>query len=254
MSFEFIILGFIVGVLIGVAGVGGASLLTPSLIFMGIPPVIAIGTDFLYNSVTKAFGTLQHLKQKTVDIKLVKYFSIGSLPAAIIANFLFHYYLSDYYNESLILLLLGIVLVSISLITLIQFVFNFEIINSWKEKDINEKKTLIIVIGIVLGVIVGITSVGAGSLFALILLYFFNLKSSELVGTDIAHAFILTTIPGILMAFYGHIDFHLLLLLLSGSIPGSIIGSKLTLKLSSKFIRLFILIIIFFTGLKLIVG
>jgi uncharacterized protein len=254
VNVEFIILGFIVGVLIGLAGVGGASILTPSLIFMGIPPVIAIGTDFLYNSITKAFGTLQHLKQKTVDIRLVKYFSIGSLPAAIISNFLFHFYLSIYYNESLILLILGIVLVSISLITLIQIVFSFELISTWKNKEFKDKKTLVIVTGIILGVIVGITSVGAGSLFALFLLYFFNLKSSVLVGTDITHAFILTTIPGILMAFYGYIDFCLLLLLLSGSIPGTIIGSKLTLKLSSRFIRLSILIIIFFTGLRLIIG
>src|SRR5690606_24615723 len=111
------------------AGVGGASILTPLLIFMGIPPSTAIGTDFLYNSITKAFGTWQHFRQKTINITIVKYLSLGSLPAAILANFLFHYYLIDYYNERLILLILGIVLMTISLVTLIQILFQVEVNN-----------------------------------------------------------------------------------------------------------------------------
>ncbi|GGA75828.1 sulfite exporter TauE/SafE family protein [Ornithinibacillus halotolerans] len=252
MNVEFIFVGFIVGILIGLAGVGGASILTPLLIFMGIPPSTAIGTDFLYNSITKAFGTWQHFRQKTINITIVKYLSLGSLPTAIIANFLFHYYLIDYYNERLILLILGIVLLTISLVTLIQILFQIEVNNRWKEKTVKDKKVLLISFGVCIGTIVGITSVGAGSLVALFLLYFFHIKSSKLVGTDIAHAFILTSIPGILMASYGHVNLALLLLLICGSIPGSIIGSKLTLKFSSKHIRILILVIIVISGIKLI--
>lgn len=252
VNVEFIFVGFIVGILIGLAGVGGASILTPLLIFMGIPPSTAIGTDFLYNSITKAFGTWQHFRQKTINITIVKYLSLGSLPTAIIANFLFHYYLIDYYNERLILLILGIVLLTISLVTLIQILFQIEVNNRWKEKTVKDKKVLLISFGVCIGTIVGITSVGAGSLVALFLLYFFHIKSSKLVGTDIAHAFILTSIPGILMASYGHVNLALLLLLICGSIPGSIIGSKLTLKFSSKHIRILILVIIVISGIKLI--
>ncbi|MFD1038937.1 sulfite exporter TauE/SafE family protein [Virgibacillus byunsanensis] len=251
MVLEFIVIGFVIGGLVGLTGVGGASLLTPILIFMGVQPSIAIGTDFLYNSATKVVATYQHIRQKTVKFTLVKYMAIGSLPAAIVANVLFYTFLVNYYNEELILDLLGFVLITISLITFVQIVSK-KTTNRWKQKSFQEKKRVTILAGFIIGAMVGLTSVGAGSLFALFMLYFFNIKSSELVGTDITHAFLLTFITAILMAGFGNINYLLAINLLIGSIPGTIIGSKLTLNIPPNYIRICIVVIILFSGFKLI--
>jgi uncharacterized membrane protein YfcA len=232
--------------------VGGASILTPVLIFFGIHPTMAIGTDFAYNTVTKMFAAFQHIRQKTVDFKLVKYLAFGSIPAAVTANFVFYFLLSDYYNEKLTMLLLGSVLVIVSLIALIQLLFFREINSPWKIKSMLEKRKITITAGIVIGAIVGVTSVGAGSLFALFILYFYSLKPSAVVGTDIVHAFILVAVTGLLMAGYGHIDYVLTGNLLIGSIPGTIIGSRAAAKVPSSFIRTIIILIILLSGMKLI--
>ncbi|MEW4267076.1 sulfite exporter TauE/SafE family protein [Priestia aryabhattai] len=254
MSIEFIIIGFLVGGLVGLTGVGGASLLTPFLIFFGIHPTMAIGTDFAYNAITKMFSAFQHIRQKTVNFQLVKYLAIGSLPSAIVANLTFYYFFSHYYNENLMILFLGFVLIIISAIALIQLIFIRKINSPWRLKHITEKRTITIIAGIIIGAVVGITSIGAGSLFALFILFFYNLKSSEVVGTDVVHAFFLVSITGLLMAGYGHIDYGLTGNLLVGSIPGTIIGSKLTKKLSSSIIRVLIILIILVSGIKLIMN
>jgi uncharacterized protein len=251
MSLEFIIIGLVVGLLVGLTGVGGASLLTPILIFMGVQPTMAIGTDFMYNFITKAAGSYQHIKQKTVNFKLVKYTAIGSLPTAAITNILFYFILGDSYNEDVLLFILGCVLVITSLLTLFQSLSRRPQ-NIWKGRTITEKKGLIILSGMLIGIVVGLTSVGGGSLFALIMLFLFNIKSSELVGSDISHAFLLSMVTALLMAGYGKVDYGLTINLLCGSIPGTIIGSKLTLQLPSRVIRVIIVTIIFFSGIKLI--
>jgi uncharacterized protein len=251
VSFEFILIGFIVGALIGITGVGGASILTPILIFLGIQPAMAIGTDFFYNFVTKGAAMFQHIKQKTVNCEIVKYVAFGSIPAATVTNILFYSFLVHMFDESVVLPILGFVLIGTSILTLAQM-FSKKQTNSWKEKPIEDKRKALILIGVTIGIVVGLTSVGAGSLFAIIILYLFNLRSSELVGSDITHAFLLAFVTTLLMASYGKIDYELAINLLLGSIPGTVIGSKLTLKLPSNLIRIIILIIILLSGLKLI--
>lgn len=252
MSIEIILMGFFIGGLVGMTGVGGASLLTPILVIWGIHPAIAIGTDFAYNSITKLFGAIQHIRQKTVNFQIVKYLAMGSLPAAILANILFYNFFSGHKNEELIVLLLGYILVIVSIITLIQSFIITNSANHWKMKLLSKKRHVTIIAGVIIGAIVGITSVGSGSLFALFILYFYNIKSSELVGTDITHAFLLVSIVGILMAGGGHINFSLVGNLLCGSIPGAIIGSKLTEKVPSNIMRILIVGIILISGVKLI--
>jgi uncharacterized protein len=252
MSMEIILMGFIVGCLVGMTGVGGASLLTPILVLWGINPAIAIGTDFAYNTVTKLFSAIQHIRQKTVNFQLVKYLAIGSLPAAVAANIIFYSFLSDQYNEDLIVYVLGFVLITVSVISLIQLFFIPNPNNSWKSKPLHEKRFFTIMSGMFIGAIVGITSIGSGSLFALLILCFYNIKSSELVGTDITHAFFLVFVSGLLMAGMGHIDYPLVGNLLCGSIPGAIIGSKLTTKIPQKVTRILIVSIILISGTMLV--
>ncbi|MDQ0200823.1 sulfite exporter TauE/SafE family protein [Neobacillus ginsengisoli] len=254
MNTELILFGFLVGGLVGFTGVGGASLLTPILIFMGFHPTIAIGTDFAYNAITKLFGAFQHIKQKTVNFQIIKYLAIGSIPGGVLANYIFYSFLSDYYSDRVLIIFLSVVLIVVSVTALIHLVMNGKIQNPWKTKSIEEKKYITIIAGLIMGAIVGVTSVGAGSLFSLFILYFFNLKTSEIVGTDIVHAFFLVFATGLLMAGYGHIDYVLTGNLLAGSIPGAIIGSKLTKKVPSLLVRILMLMIILFSGIKLIIN
>ncbi|WP_409305797.1 sulfite exporter TauE/SafE family protein [Peribacillus sp. SCS-155] len=252
MDIEIMVMGFGVGCLVGMTGVGGASLLTPILVLWGINPAIAIGTDFAYNTVTKLFSSIQHIRQRTVNFQLVKYLAFGSLPAAITANIVFYSLLSKRYDEDVIVLVLGFVLTIVSLISLFQFILVPNPTNPFKLKPLSEKRVFTIAAGILIGAIVGVTSIGSGSLFALLILYFYNIRSSELVGTDITHAFLLVFVSGLLMAGMGHIDFPLTGNLLCGSVPGAIIGSKLSTKIPQKVMRILFVSIILISGITLV--
>jgi uncharacterized protein len=254
MSIEIALFGLVLGFLVGLTGVGGAALLTPVLVFFGISPTVAVGTDLFYNSITKLFGTFQHWKQKTINFKIVKYLAIGSIPSAAFAILFIHMFDSFYKNQDTIIKhSLSIVLIFVAITTLYRTLFDHKLKeNSWQLKTSEEKKWLTIGIGGVLGFIVGLTSIGSGSLFALAMLYLFRMKASELVGTDIFHAFLLVTVASFFYAGFGNIDYLLAGNLLTGSIPGVMIGSALSAKVPAKPLRTFIAIIILLSGLKML--
>ncbi len=254
MSAGILLMGLMIGFLVGLTGVGGAALLTPILILSGVNPSIAVGTDLLYNSVTKLFGSIQHWRQRTINIELMKYLAIGSLPSAICAVGLLHLFDSFFHNqEQLIKHALGYVLILVALATLIKTFMKKKLeFNRIQMKPLHEKRGLTITIGAVLGFIVGLTSIGSGTLFALAMLYLYRLTSSELVGTDIAHAFLLVSVAGILHAGFGNVDYLLTANLLMGSIPGVIAGSTLSAKVPAKPLRTVMAMIILISGFKLI--
>ncbi|WP_191560583.1 sulfite exporter TauE/SafE family protein [Metabacillus idriensis] len=252
MSLDIVFMGFLVGGLVGLTGVGGAALLTPLLIFLGINPAIAIGTDFVYNSITKFTAAVQHFRQKTVDFQLVSTLASGSIPSAILANIIFFYFLKDQFNEQLILVFLGAILMIVSLVMLFQLLIKQEEDNAWKKKSMNKKRAVTVMAGIGIGAVVGVTSVGSGSLVALFILYFFNLKASKVVGTDITHSFLIVTVLGIMMIGYGHIDYGLVLNLVLGSIPGTIIGSRLSKKANAAIVRILIIFFILISSTRLL--
>ncbi|MFT9846563.1 sulfite exporter TauE/SafE family protein [Aneurinibacillus sp. REN35] len=254
MSIEITIMGLLIGFLVGLTGVGGAALLTPILIMIGVQPSIAVGTDLLYNSVTKFFGVMQHWKQKTVNLTLVKYLAIGSIPSAVVAVGALHFFGSMYQNqEEIIKSALGYVLILVSLATIARVFFDKKLRpNRWQLAPIEEKKGLTIGIGIVFGFIVGLTSIGSGSLFAVAMLYLYRMNASELVGTDIAHAFLLVTVAGVLHAGTGSVDYMLAGNLLLGSIPGVVLGSTLSAKVPARPLRTIVATLILISGLKLI--
>lgn len=254
MSMGIIIMGLLVGFLVGLTGVGGAALLTPVLVLIGINPAIAVGTDLVYNSITKLFGSIQHWKQKTINMRLVKYLAIGSVPSAICAVGLLHLFDSFFNNqEEIIKHALGYVLILVALTTLVKTFMKDKFESNYiQRKPLEEKRTLTIAIGAVLGFIVGLTSIGSGSLFALAMLYLYKMRPSELVGTDIAHAFLLVTAAGIMHAGIGNVDYALMINLLLGSIPGVILGSSLSSKFPAKPLRAVMSVIILMSGLKLI--
>jgi uncharacterized protein len=259
MEWEISLLGLLVGVLVGMTGVGGAALLTPLLVLIGVNPSIAVGTDLFYNSITKLFGTVQHWRQRTVNKALVRYLAYGSIPGAITAVLVLKGFESFFHgSETFTKHALGVVLIIASLATLAKPFL--------KSKDKGEpqgfadengkvsadKKKISIIVGFVLGFIVGLTSIGSGSLFALAMLYLFRLKASEIVGTDIAHAFLLVSVAGLLHAGFGNVDFVLAGQLLIGSIPGVLLGSVMSSKLPPAPLRTAMAGIILLSGLKLI--
>lgn len=254
MSIGIIVMGFMVGSLVGLTGVGGAALLTPILILLGIHPSIAVGTDLAYNSVTKFFGSLQHYRQKTINGKLVKYLAIGSIPSTILAVGILHLFETFFHNQELIIQhALGYVLILVAAATLAKtFLGNKFEWNRIQMKPLHEKRGLTIAIGAIVGFIVGLTSIGSGSLFALAMLYLYKMTASELVGTDIAHAFLLVTTAGILHAGMGNVDYLLVVNLLLGSVPGVVLGSTFSSKLPTKPLRAILAVILFISGLKLL--
>jgi uncharacterized protein len=254
MSFTVGVMGLCVGFLVGLTGVGAASLLTPLLLMLGIHPTVAVGTDLVYNSITKLFGVAQHWRQKTINWRFVRLLAYGSLPSAALAVFTLHYFGHVYHNdESIIKHTLGYVLMLASIGTLIRVIFDKKLQNNrWQVKPLEEKKVLTITIGVIFGFLVGLTSIGTGSLFALAMLYLYRLSGTELVGTDIAHAFLLASVAGAINVGMGHVNYLLVGNLLLGSIPGVLLGSALSAKVPSKPLRTVMSIIIFFSGFKLI--
>lgn len=254
MSIGMIILGFFIGFLVGLTGIGGAALLTPVLVLLGISPSIAVGTDLVINSVTKFFGSLQHWRQKTINLQLVKYLAIGSIPSAICAVGVLQLFDVFFHNqEQVIKHALGYVLILVAIATLIKTFLNnkFEW-NSFQMKPLREKRSITIFIGVILGFIVGLSSIGSGSLFALVMLYLYKMRPSELVGTDIANAFLLVTAAGIMHAGFGNVNYFLVVNLLLGSVPGVILGSTLSSKFPAKPLRTIMAIMILISGVKLI--
>ena len=254
MNFGFIIAGFVVGFLVGLTGVGGGSLMTPILmIFFHIKPALAVGTDLLYASVTKSVGIFAHGKLGNIDWRIVKLLAAGSVPASF-ATILFLRTINVDSTEAIatIKFSLGIALIVTSVAVLLRT----------KLMSLLSKETLIpekyvasstIVLGIVLGGLVTLTSVGAGALgvTALIVLYPHK-KITTIVGTDIAHAVPLTLVAGLGHASLGTVDYSLLGTLLIGSIPGIYIGSHLSAKVAEHWIRIALAAILIYVGFKLI--
>lgn len=253
MSMGIIFMGLFIGFMVGLTGVGGAALLTPVLVLLGISPSIAVGTDLAYNSITKLFGSFQHWRQKTINFKLVKYLAIGSIPGAMFAVGILHLFEAFFQNqEQVIKHALGYALILVAVTTLIKTFNKKKFESPIQAKSIYEKRGLTILIGVILGFFVGLTSIGSGSMFALALIYLYKLGPSELVGTDIAHAFLLVTVAGLMHAGIGNVNYLLMVNLLMGSIPGVIIGSTFSTKLPVKPLRTIMAIMILFSGFKLI--
>jgi len=248
-----IIAGFVVGLLIGLTGVGGGSLMTPILlIFFGKPAAIAVGTDLLYAATTKSAGIFAHGKLGNIDWRVVSLLAVGSVPTSIITTM----YLNnmDVFSDGGVVTIkfwLGIAL----MLTSLSVIFRNQLAGlskngHWVKPSLVGPIT--IVLGMTLGFLVTLTSVGAGALgvTALLILYP-KLPMSRIIGTDVAHAVPLTLVAGLGHASIGTVDYTLLMTLLIGSIPGIWIGSHLSAKVAEHWLRLLLAIILVYVGQKL---
>lgn len=255
-SFGFTIAGLVVGFIVGMTGVGGGSLMTPILLWFGISPATAVGTDLLYAAITKASGVWVHGRNKNIDWKITGWLSLGSVPAAALTL----WFLSTLHTDTSALnavIKQGLAVVLILTALAILFKSRLQAFASKHAGDhyhLSDRtlNILTVVTGVILGIMVTLTSIGAGALgtVALFLLYPF-LVTRRLVGTEIAHAVPLTLVAGLGHASMGNMDWSLLGYLLLGSLPGIYLGSHLTGRISDRVLRPCLAAMLLLIGYKL---
>ncbi|GAB2188948.1 sulfite exporter TauE/SafE family protein [Sessilibacter sp. MAH2] len=253
--FQFILAGAAVGLAIGITGVGGGSIMTPLLLLFGFPFNVAIGTDLLYASITKASGAWAHKRQGTVNWKLVFLLASGSIPASIATTFLLDTIFSNASEyEHLLTTSLGIMLILTSAVLLFKgkLTNQAQTNTEYQRWTTKHSTTVTVIAGFLLGVFVTLSSVGAGAFCAALLLVLYpRLSAVKVVGTDIAHAVPLTFIAGLgHLVFLGNVDFYLLGCLLIGSIPAIHLGTKIGAKLPNKILQPVLASILLGLGIK----
>lgn len=232
--------GFAVGMLVGMTGVGGGSLMTPLLILLfGVHPATAVGTDLLYAAVTKTGGSLVHGFARSIDWRVVKRLASGSIPATVLTlAVLSQFNLNGEAARSLITLVLSLAL----FFTAFVLVFGEPIVAIYRarvaELDLRRTALATVIVGALLGVLVSISSVGAGAIgvIALMLLYP-QLPMAKIVGSDIAHAVPLTLVAGLGHWMMGSVDWHIIVSLLAGSLPGIFVGSYFAVRVPERALR-----------------
>jgi uncharacterized protein len=252
-----VVAGLVVGLIVGLTGVGGGSLMTPILLWFGISPTTAVGTDLLYAAITKAGGVFVHNKKQNINWPITGWLSLGSIPAALLTLYVLHVLDTDTTAlNSVIKYSLGWALVFTSVAILFKkkiMVYSQRHAGDKFHKESKTQNFLTVAIGVLLGVTVTLTSIGAGALGTVTLFFLYPLlPTNRLVGTEIAHAVPLTLVAGLGHASMGNLDMVLLGQLLMGSLPGIYVGSMLSGKVPDLFLRNALAIMLFFVGFKLI--
>jgi uncharacterized protein len=250
--------GFLVGSLVGITGVGGASLMTPLMVLVfGIHPTTAVGTDLLYAAITKMAGAAVHHRHGHIRWRLVGFLAMGSIPATAITLWLMSGMdRKSAHSVAILTTSLGIMLMITALILLFRdLLVRYEM--QWLKRHSNPSPRTIdaatLCLGIVLGVLVTMTSVGAGAIGVTALLFLYpRAKINDIVGSDIAHAIPLTLLGGLGYWMIGDVNWLLLISLLIGSIPGIILGSYAAPKLPEKAVRTTLAVVLVFVAIKLI--
>jgi len=247
-----ILVGFVVGTLIGMTGVGGGVLLLPVLIFgLRVPPIIAVGSDALFNFVTKIGSSYVHLTRGTVKRKVVLSLAIGSIPGSIVGVSLLGHLRTVYGSgvNAFITTAVGILLICVPTLLLFQ--------NRIEEHVAQRPPTMkslagMSAIGLLAGFLVGMTSVGSGSIIMMLLLLFYSFPPKVMVGTDIVHAVLLTGVTSVLHFRLGNIDPTLVASLLLGSIPGGLLGSHLSTRVPVPWLKRILCAVLLATGARML--
>ncbi len=225
-----VVFGLAVGILVGMTGIGGGSLLTPLLILVvGVKPVVAIGTDLFYGAVTKTVGGWRHLRQGTVDLGVSGWMALGSVPGSLLGVLALNVLQAGYGDayESVLLGFVAAALLVVSLAILGRAVFMRVFAESEAVELTPRLKTSAVLIGLTLGALIGLTSVGSGALIGLALILVFRLTPHRVVGTDVFHAALLLWTAALAHLAAGNVDLALAGTLLVGSIPGVWLGAAL---------------------------
>ncbi len=252
--------GLGVGIIVGMTGVGGGSLMAPIMMLLfGVSPATAVGTDLWFAGLTKVFGAAVHRKRGTIDYQILRRMFLGSIPASCLTLLWLYYSGAGQMKSGLMVKTLGVTLILTSFAALFRQRFHAigEKLRGSKPVPFKAMQpALTVVAGVILGFLVTFTSIGSGALGAVMLLYLYprRLTPSSLVGTDIVHAIPLTFLAGTGHLLMGNVNFGLLGNLLLGSIPGIIAGSFIAVYAPAQVVRTGIAIVLALVGIKMIAG
>jgi uncharacterized membrane protein YfcA len=255
MTWELTLTGALIGILVGLTGMGGGSLMTPILVIvLGFKPTMAIGTDILHGAIFKTVGAVQHRRMGNVSARLSGWMFLGSAPMSLLGVWLADWLQERYGDgiESISAQVLGA-----ALLFGCAGLFAKTIVRAKERPDgffalTNRDRGAAFLIGLFGGFIVGLTSVGSGVFFGLSMLVLFPLRAHKVVGTDIFHAAALLYVAGIGHWLAGNVDLHAVAWLLIGSIPGVLLGSHLTLSVPERPLRGILAGVLGLSGLKLL--
>ncbi len=244
-----------VGLLVGMTGAGGGALMTPMLILLfGVTPASAISSDLVAAVVMRPFGALVHLRAGTVNLKLVRRMVLGSVPAAFLGAYLLHVMGHAKSAQNNIEIALGAALLVGASAMVLRLVLDWRGGTNRRTASIRELRVRplpTVAIGIIGGLIVGMTSVGSGSLMIVLLLFLYpTIAAKQLVGTDLTQAVPLTCAAAVGALLFGHVVFSVTASLIIGSVPAVLVGSVVSSSVPDRYIRPVIAFVIFASGLK----
>jgi hypothetical protein len=247
--------GLLIGILVGMTGMGGGSLMTPMLVFMfGFKPTVAIGTDILHGAIFKSFGAVRHRQLGTVHLRLTAWMLLGSAPFSLVgvalSTWLKHRYGDGFEDTAGVILGAALIAggVGFGVKTFLQGRAKSDAPFLLARSD----RRIALLLGASGGFIVGLTSVGSGTFFGLVMLLAFPLTAAKVVGTDIFHAAALLWVAGAGHLVAGNVDLHATASLLVGSIPGVLLGSNVSVRLPERALRLGLATTLTLAGLKLV--
>jgi uncharacterized protein len=255
--------GLLVGFLVGLTGVGGGSLMTPFLItVVGVPAPTAVGTDMVFATVTKLSGSLQHYRQRSVNLEIAIFLGLGSIPAGLVGVGTLEWIKGSFNPERVEAIMINVIALTLVLVgasLIYRELFMPDLSNEprpgvWdgKSRMSNKRRAYTILFGAAGGYLVGLTSIGSGSVMAIILLLLYPIAPAIIVGTDIAHATVLSLVVGLAHMTQGNVDFGLAGTLLLGSVPGVLIGARIAPWLPGKPLKMILAGMLIFVGLRLL--
>ena len=250
----YVVLGSaVVGLLVGLTGAGGGALMTPMLILLfSVKPAAAISSDLVAAVVMRPVGAAVHLRKGTVNLRLVGLMTLGSVPMAFLGTWLLHVLGSSSSSQQDVEIILGAALLAGTAAMAIRFLLDRKSgPRTGKVAEVRIRQATTVAIGMVGGLMVGLTSVGSGSLMIVLLLFAYPLLSAgELVGTDLTQAVPLTAAAALGALAFGHVEFGVTTSVIVGSVPATLIGSLLSSRAPDRYIRPVITFVIFASGLK----
>jgi len=250
VTWQFSLAGLAVGILVGMTGMGGGSLMTPILILLfGFDPKTAVGTDILHGAVFKSFGAVRHRMLGTVHARLALWMLLGSAPMSLVGVQIASGFGDG--ADSVMGKIVGAALI------LGGLGFVAKTFLSGKADDapfllVTRDKVIAVTIGALCGFVVGLTSVGSGTFFGLAMLLIYPLTARKIVGTDVFHAAALLWVAGASHLLHGNVDLHAMAWLLVGSIPGVLLGSQMSIKIPDTALRIGFAVVLILSGIKLV--
>jgi uncharacterized membrane protein YfcA len=256
VNWEYSVTGLAIGLLVGLTGMGGGALLTPLLILLfGFKPTLAVGTDILHGAIFKTFGALRHRRLGTVHARLTFWMFVASAPFSLVgvelAEYLERRYGDDVESAGAKVIGAALVLGALGLVAK-TFVRRGVQPDDAPFLLSSRDRVIALSLGASGGFIVGLTSVGSGTFFALVMLLVFPLTAAKIVGTDIWHAAALLWVAGISHLLHGNVDLGAMGWLLLGSIPGILIGSQITVRLPERALRIALATTLGVSGVRLL--